>query len=94
MATIDWSAMTPREVYDFVQSAPKVAGEWFGGPDADAHRFRITPEGTRIAFVVRINTRWRADSCDSQHDTRDAAMAAADAELTRRGWLLVDKEKR
>jgi hypothetical protein len=87
MGVVNWSEMTPLEVFESVRSAPRVAGPWTGG----GALFRRAPDGTVVAAeyegeaacIARCN--YPRDSWQKEYPNRDAA----DAALREAGWLLV-----
>lgn len=87
MSVVDWSKLTPLEVFESVRKAPRVAGPWTGG--GALHR-RAT-DGTIVAAEYEGEARCIArcdyprNSWQKEHPSRDAA----DAALREAGWLLV-----
>jgi hypothetical protein len=87
MIRVDWSAMTPREVWEALKSAPKVAGPWDDRKYGRAHR--IDCMGNSITFD------WGGENVTtliaSGAIPRFPDRASADAALRAAGWLLVDE---
>ena len=72
--------MTPREVWDALRTAPKVAGPWTLGERREARGMRIVASETDRGVFV--------DACSWTVSNR----VEADALLRDAGWLLVDDE--
>ena len=83
MPTIDWSSMTPREVWDALRTAPKVAGPWGSNGTSE---FRAKPNGGAWRYASR--GLFNEGDAVGWFATRDAA----DAALRDAGWLLIDDE--
>jgi hypothetical protein len=81
---VDWSTMSPREVYDAIKSAPKVAGPWTknGG-----HVYRVATDGAPVVVSSHGD-----DGPFESGDYRLPDRPAADAALRTAGWILVDDE--
>lgn len=88
MSKVDWEAMTPREVFDALKSAPRVAGTWQPSIWGDGCVSRYSVWGDVVAV----------DGCDPifgiaiRGDDKFVANSRADADdrLRELGWLLVD----
>jgi len=100
MATVDWQSMTPREVWEVLRTAPKVAGPWkhevySNGVESWERRLRTPEDGLRIPIVQIINRgRWWTGSGGGDGgllhgDTADEAKDKADQALRSKGWLLI-----
>ena len=76
----DWSRMTPREAWEHLRAAPKVAGPWTLGERREARGMRIVASETDRGVFV--------DACSWTVSNR----VEADALLRDAGWLLVDDE--
>ncbi len=57
--SVDWNTMTPREIFDALASAPKVAGPWKDGARRDFAGMAIV---WAIAWEGNAEGRARADA--------------------------------
>ncbi len=74
--TVDWNRMTPREIFDALARAPKVAGPWKEGARRD-------PSGMQIVWAIDgLRWAWAGNA---------EARARADAKLRELGFILVDE---
>ena len=76
----DWSRMTPREAWEHLRAAPKVAGPWTLGERREARGMRIVASETDRGVFVDARP-WTVSN-----------RVEADALLRDAGWLLVDDE--
>lgn len=95
---LDWSKMSPAEIFEALKSAPKVAGPWTVERDAGG---RLLAPVRRSYYGATIA--WEISDCveilewvipDSRKppfsNVRCSDRADADARLRELGWLLVD----
>lgn len=82
---VDWRAMTTRQIWAALTTAPKVAGPWFKGEDDRDMRHHVLGEpvvfDTGHGYKIVGQDMWAPF-----HDDREAA----DSALRAQGWLLVD----
>lgn len=102
MSAIDWSAHTPREVWEALKTAPKVAGPWvesYPGHELSLPH-RSTVDGKSIVgwwtgergFMCVPRDMHRPEGVVVWHATLEEAQAATDKMLREAGWLLVDED--
>lgn len=92
---IDWTSLTPAEIYESLRSAPKVAGPWQPTSRVGAHFImwpcRRTPEGRvvmedRNGEIVVHGWALAFGSTVFCFTSRDLA----ELTLSGKGWLFVD----
>jgi len=101
--SVDWKVMTPREVWEALQSAPKVASEWTSPREGKWVRWAAShPDGNKSLDVGDVFLATQFPSPDRRHFfVVDGGCAepcgsfadgrrAVDERLRGAGWLLVD----
>jgi hypothetical protein len=84
----DWSRMTPREAWEHLRAAPKVAGPWeYGNRRIYATHIAAISFGVYGARLQVGGPELRRDYPSDPYPTR----AEADAALRAAGWRLVDE---
>jgi hypothetical protein len=82
---IDWSKMTPREIWEALKEAPKVAGPWM----LEGQRLQIIGDGWMKDVAYEHEGKiLMSTSPETEPEYPDRA--TADAALRAAGWLLVD----
>jgi hypothetical protein len=90
VSTVNWKAMTTRQVWDALTAAPKIAGPWVKNEDDRDERQYVGGAhvlGEPVAFDTGRGYKvqgmpWSAPFYDDR--------AEADAALRAAGWLLVE----
>jgi hypothetical protein len=87
-ATVDWSTMSPRDVWESLKSAPKVAGPW----TPHAHGFGCDCGAYPADSNYRKGWSYRPDLSGREVvDDACKSRGEADADLREQGWVLVDE---
>lgn len=90
---VDWSAMTPQQIWDALQSVPKVAGPWEESRRNGSHVYgyvgRYFKSLHTSEFAAYFFPSDQSSVSLGSFATEEECKAAIDAELQRRGWLLV-----
>lgn len=92
---INWSALTPREVFDALKAAPRVAGPWTPGharPNEQWFRHRAPVKSYAVGVVLVHGQYYAGIPGGGIHATLAEAQAEADAHLRAAGYVLVDEE--
>lgn len=92
MTAVDWSTLTPREAFEALRTAPRVAGPWV---TVRGEWVRLDARRGVVALIKGGDLcGWSTYGVDwGLHKTLEAAKAAADRALREQGWLLVGEVK-
>jgi len=87
---IDWAKLTPRQAWESLCAAPKVAGPWVGEPGGWSYRADASGRFVACAqyggFLIEQLHTW-------VEDKGVAGWARVDELLRMNGWLLVEREE-
>lgn len=89
-----WSSLSPREAWEALRSAPKVAGAWTDGPFEGEHRVDAFGRAPVWSVHQRETMAIVGYHTVSSSTTTYPDRASADAALRAAGWVLVDEEDR
>jgi hypothetical protein len=81
---VDWKTMSPRDVWDSIRSAPRVAGPWEDG-ELGGSAVRRAVDGT----VVVVDGLWATPGYpNASWRVPVGERSDADATMTKNGWVL------